>query len=86
MKLIKTHAALLVWRIILLYVVMMLCRAVFYAYNSTLIGELPYEELWSLLCGSLKFDTVSIIYANAIFSAVGGKECSIGIMWWSIRC
>ena len=67
MKLIKTHAALLAWRIILLYVVMMLCRAVFYAYNSTLIGELPYEELWSLLCGSLKFDTVSIIYANAVF-------------------
>ena len=67
MKLIKTHAALVIWRIILLYVVMMLCRAVFYAYNSALIGELPYDELWSLFSGALKFDTVSIIYANALF-------------------
>ncbi len=67
MRLIKTHAALVVWRIALLYVVLMLCRVVFYAYNSTLIGELPYEELWALLCGSFKFDTISIIYANALF-------------------
>ncbi|MBR5281885.1 MAG: sulfatase-like hydrolase/transferase [Alistipes sp.] len=67
MKIFKTHLALLIWRIILLYVVLMLCRLLFYAYNSTLIGEIPFSEWWSLVCGSLKFDTVSILYANALF-------------------
>lgn len=67
MKIFKTHLALLIWRIILLYVVLMLCRLLFYLYNSTLIGEIPFEEWWSLVCGSLKFDTVSILYANALF-------------------
>lgn len=67
MKFFKTHVALLVWRIILLYVVLMLCRLLFYAYNSTLMGEIPFSEWWSLVCGSFKFDTVSILYTNAIF-------------------
>ena len=67
MKFFKTHVALLVWRIILLYVVLMLCRLLFYVYNITLIGEIPFSEWWSLVCGSLKFDTVSILYTNALF-------------------
>ncbi|MBQ3535735.1 MAG: LTA synthase family protein [Alistipes sp.] len=67
MKFFKSHLALLVWRIILLYVVLMLCRLLFYAYNSTLMGEIPFSEWWSLVCGSFKFDTVSILYANALF-------------------
>ena len=67
MRIFRTNTALTVWRIALLYIVLMLCRVVFYLYNSELIGPLPREEWWSLLCGSLKFDTVSILYANAIF-------------------
>ena len=67
MKIFRTHTALLVWRITLLYVVLMLCRALFYLYNHALIGALPTDELWSLLCGSMKFDTVSILYTNAVF-------------------
>ena len=67
MKIFRTHTALLAWRIVLLYVVLLLCRVVFYFYNRALIGALPTEELWSLLCGSMKFDTVSILYANAVF-------------------
>ena len=67
MKIFRTHTALLAWRIVLLYVVLLLCRVAFYIYNRALIGALPTEELWSLLCGSMKFDTVSILYANAVF-------------------
>ena len=67
MKIFRSHTALLAWRIVLLYVVLLLCRVVFYIYNRALIGALPTEELWSLLCGSMKFDTVSILYANAVF-------------------
>lgn len=67
MKIFRTHTLLTAWRIVLLYVVLMLCRVVFYIYNRQLIGPLPDEELWSLVCGSMKFDTVSILYANAVF-------------------
>ena len=67
MKIFHTNTLLTAWRILLLYVVLMLCRVVFYLYNSELIGALPREEWWSLLCGSLTFDTVSILYANAVF-------------------
>ena len=67
MRFLRTHFLLLVWRILLLYIVLMLCRVAFYLYNEPLIGALPVNELWSLFCGSLKFDTVSILYANAVF-------------------
>ena len=67
MRIFRTHTPLLVWRVVLLYVVLMLCRVVFYIYNRALIGPLPADELWSLVCGSMKFDTVSILYANAVF-------------------
>ena len=67
MRIFRTNTILTAWRIILLYIVLMLCRVVFYIYNSALIGPLPQDEWWSLLCGSLKFDTVSILYANAVF-------------------
>ena len=58
---------LLAWRIILLYAVLMLCRVAFYIYNFALIGPLPADEIWSLICGSMKFDTVSVLYANFVF-------------------
>ena len=67
MRIFRTNTILTAWRIILLYIVLMLCRVVFYIYNTALIGPLPQDEWWSLLCGSLKFDTVSILYANAVF-------------------
>ncbi len=54
-------------RIVLLYAVLMLCRAVFYLYNMELLGSLSWRELWPLLVGSLKFDTASVIYANGLF-------------------
>ncbi|MBO4993139.1 MAG: LTA synthase family protein [Alistipes sp.] len=67
MKLLHSHTLLTAWRICLLYIVLMLCRIVFYLYNSALIGPLPEAEWWSLVCGAMKFDTVSILYANALF-------------------
>lgn len=67
MKIIKTHTALLVWRIVLLYIILMALRALFYLYNSALIGPLPSAEMGSMLRGALQFDTVSLLYANAIF-------------------
>ena len=67
MKIFKTHTALLIWRILLLYVVLMLCRILFYRYNSEIIGPIDGSELGALLRGALMFDNVSILYANALF-------------------
>ena len=89
MRLLRTHTILTLWRIALLYVVLMLCRAVFYIYNVALIGPLPREEWWSLLCGSLKFDTVSVLYANAVFILLSMVPLRLrdrgwwqGVMYW----
>lgn len=66
-RLLHTPLALLLRRIVLLYAVLMLCRVVFYLYNAQLLGTIGRGELWQLLAGSLKFDTVSVIYANGVF-------------------
>ncbi|MEG1671929.1 MAG: LTA synthase family protein [Alistipes sp.] len=62
-----TSIGMLAWRIALLYVVLMLCRTAFYIYNSATIGAIAWDELESLVAGALKFDTVSIIYADGLF-------------------
>ena len=67
MRILKTHTALLIWRIVLLYAVLMALRVIFYLYNEALIGPLPTDEKWSLLRGALQFDTVSLLYTNAVF-------------------
>ena len=67
MKIFKTHTALLLRRILLLYVVLLLCRILFYIYNSEIIGPIVASDYASLLRGSLMFDNVSILYANALF-------------------
>ena len=66
-RLIHTPTAMLLWRIVILYAVLMLCRAVFYLYNASLIGPLRGEEIVQLLAGALKFDTSSIVYADGVF-------------------
>ena len=60
-RLLHTPLALLLRRIVLLYAVLMLCRAVFYLYNTQLLGTIGRGELWQLLAGALKFDTASVL-------------------------
>lgn len=57
----------LVWRVALLYVVLMLCRVAFYLYNAPIIGPIAWGELGALLIGALKFDTASVVYADGAF-------------------
>ena len=66
-RLIRTPLGMLVWRIIVLYAVLMICRAVFYLYNAALIGPLSPGEIGQLLAGALKFDTSSVVYADGVF-------------------
>lgn len=62
----KSHFALLAWRIVLLYIVLAICRAVFWWYNYPIIGAISYDECKMLIIGALRFDTVSILYANCL--------------------
>lgn len=64
----KSHVALLLWRIAVLYVVLALCRLVFWLYNFPIIGTLPIDEWRLLAIGALRFDTVSIVYANLLLA------------------
>lgn len=66
-RLLHTQTLLLLRRIVLLYAVLMLCRVVFYLYNAATLGPLAGGELWQLLCGALKFDTASVVYADGLF-------------------
>ncbi|MCC8088392.1 MAG: sulfatase-like hydrolase/transferase [Rikenellaceae bacterium] len=56
-----------VYRILLLYVLFMLCRVVFYIYNYDLTGAVTWTELPRLLKGALIFDSGSIFYINLPF-------------------
>ena len=66
-RLLHTPLAMLVWRIVLLYAVLMLCRTAFYLYNAAVLGPLTWAEAWTLLAGALKFDTASVVYADGVF-------------------
>ena len=57
----KSHVALLVWRLALLYAVLAVCRLLFWRYNFATIGALSAQELPALIAGAWKFDTVSIL-------------------------
>ena len=65
-RLLKSHPALLAGRLVLLYAVLAICRAAFFVYNRAAIGPLASAELPALAAGALKFDTVSVLYANAV--------------------
>ena len=66
-RLFHTPLGMLLRRIALLYVVLLLCRAVFYLYNAQLLGPLSWSEAAALLRGALRFDTASVVYADGAF-------------------
>ena len=66
-RLLHTPAGMLLRRIALLYAVLMLCRAAFWAYNAAQLGVLPQTGLRQLLGGALLFDTASVVYADGLF-------------------
>lgn len=66
-RLLRTPLGMLVRRIVLLYVVLMLCRVAFWIYNAAQLGPLTWSELGDLFTGALRFDTVSVVYADGLF-------------------
>lgn len=69
MKIFGTYTALTLWRVALLYIVTMLCRAILVVYNIESFDIAP-NEIAGLIAGGLQFDTASIIYADGIWLAL----------------
>ena len=63
----KTYPAITLYRIALLYAVLMLCRVLFTLYNGAIFGDIELSELPRLIYGGLRFDTISICYAFALW-------------------
>ena len=61
-RLLHTPLALLLRRILTLYVVLWLCRLLFYSYNHVQLGAIGWPEVGALLRGALLFDTASVLY------------------------
>lgn len=61
----NSHFGLTIRRVALLYVVLMLCRVIFWYYNRPLMGEVA--AWWPLFRGALQFDTVSLLYAEGLW-------------------
>lgn len=63
----NSDIAVLIKRLLIVYAALMCVRVVFYICNADIIGTIGWSELWSLFTGAIQFDSVSIIYAHALF-------------------
>lgn len=66
-KIFKHDFVVMIIRLLPLYAVLMVTQVVFYFYNKDILGGITGPELGRLLCGSLRFDTSSILYLNCVF-------------------
>ncbi len=63
----KNDLTTLMMRIGLLYVILFITQVLFYLYNREMLGNITLSESFRLFCGSLKFNTISIVYLNGFF-------------------
>ena len=83
-RLTHTYPLLTLWRIVLLYAVLMLCRAIFTLYNASLFGGFEWSEVASLIYGGLRFDTISIAYAFGLWIVASLLPLHLRERkWWS---
>ena len=66
-RLLRNDATVLILRLLVLYLIWLLCRVVFYWQNHLAVGPIAWNEVPGLLRGSLVFDTASILYVNIPF-------------------
>ena len=66
-RLLNSNVVVMLYRLAMAYVALGLCRVAFGVCNIDKLGAFAWGEMWDLLRGSLKFDTPSVIYANALF-------------------
>ncbi len=56
-----------IWRLLAVYITLIICHIIFYFYNRDLIHLEGIKEVIHLFPGILKFDTPSILYANILW-------------------
>lgn len=64
---IKNYYLLVIWRIILAYLIYMLCRLVFILFNYALLEPVSVSQFFRILGGGLMFDTSAIMYTNILY-------------------
>ncbi len=60
------YVSLLFKRLAIVYLLFAICRVLFYAYNVSSFSGISTGELGFLFMVALRFDTSSILYANAV--------------------
>lgn len=63
----KNDTITFILRIIWLYIIFGICRAIFFIFNSSIIETVTITDIWSIITGGIKFDSVSIFYINIPF-------------------
>jgi len=67
MRLFRNDLAILIKRLLIVYVLLFLCRILFYAMNTDSLGAIVFAEIPGLVRGSFIFDTISVLYVNSLF-------------------
>ena len=55
------------WRTVLFFVVLMLCRVAFTLYNLEIFGSFEWDEIPKLIYGGIRFDIISFCYAFCLW-------------------
>jgi hypothetical protein len=79
MKFLKNDLTTLLLRISILYVILFITQVLFYLYNREILGTITFSEGIRLFQGSLKFNTISILYLN------GGLFCILSLIPFRFR-
>ncbi|MCL2682346.1 MAG: sulfatase-like hydrolase/transferase [Bacteroidales bacterium] len=66
-KWLKNDLTTLMLRIGMLYVILFITQVLFYIYNQSSLGSISFSEGIRLFQGSLKFNTISILYLNGFY-------------------
>lgn len=62
----RIHFVLLV-RLLWIMLLFMICRVLFYVFNTLFFPDISFSHALHLMCGGLKFDTVAVLYINALY-------------------
>ena len=66
-KLFQNDVFVLIFRLLILYLILLITQFVFYLYNQSIVGNIQLSAFPMMLKGALKFNTISILYLNTVF-------------------
>ena len=66
-KFLQNDFLVLIFRLLILYFILLITQVVFYFYNQSIVGNIQFSTLPLMIKGALKFDTISILYLNTVF-------------------